>query len=290
MQNLFLVPTDKPTRLHLDSELFITPKTQLSKEINSIVEGRNIYITSDEEIKEGDWVVENHTFKRKPYVGKCFYPKNDGTVTDEVIKRDLLSVNYEGHYKTLARKHNCKKIILTTDPDLIADGVQAIDNEFLEWFVKNPTVEYVTVERLEDGKYVDYLVDGSAVEGVYENYKIIIPQEESKCTCEEHDPYCCEVHGICPTCVKKEEPKQETIEEVAKKYSELQAGTFTPPHKTTYEQGFEDGAKWKSERMYSEEDLREAFRQGRDGVNYDEDYGYSSDDSEEEWFEQFKKK
>jgi hypothetical protein len=30
-----------------------------------------------------------------------------------------------------------KKIILTTDLDLIKDGVQSIDNEFLEWFVKN---------------------------------------------------------------------------------------------------------------------------------------------------------
>jgi hypothetical protein len=33
--------------------------------------------------------------------------------------------------------------------------------------------------------------------------------EEPKCTCKEHDPYCCQVHGSCPTCVKKkEEPKQ----------------------------------------------------------------------------------
>jgi hypothetical protein len=34
------------------------------------------------------------------------------------------------------------------------------------------------------------------------------PKEE-KCTCKEHDPYCCQIHGNCPTCVKKEEPKQE---------------------------------------------------------------------------------
>jgi len=34
------------------------------------------------------------------------------------------------------------------------------------------------------------------------------PKEE-KCTCKEHDPYCCKIHGNCPTCVKKEKPKQE---------------------------------------------------------------------------------
>jgi hypothetical protein len=40
---------------------------------------------------------------------------------------------------------------------------------------------------------------------------INIPQEESKCTCKEHDPYCCQVHGSCPTCVKQEESKQELL-------------------------------------------------------------------------------
>lgn len=30
---------------------------------------------------------------------------------------------------------------------------------------------------------------------------------ESKCTCVEHDPYCCQIHGNCPVCVKPEEPE-----------------------------------------------------------------------------------
>ena len=38
-----------------------------------------------------------------------------------------------------------KKIILTTDQDLIKDGVQAIEDEFLQWFVKNPSCEWVEV-------------------------------------------------------------------------------------------------------------------------------------------------
>jgi len=29
----------------------------------------------------------------------------------------------------------------------------------------------------------------------------------SKCTCVEHDPYCCQIHGNCPVCVKPEEPE-----------------------------------------------------------------------------------
>jgi hypothetical protein len=30
---------------------------------------------------------------------------------------------------------------------------------------------------------------------------------EPKCTCVEHDPYCCQIHGSCPVCVKPEDPK-----------------------------------------------------------------------------------
>jgi len=196
MKNIHVLSTDKPSRL-FKSELINSFGFQSENKIvpNNRLINQNIYITSDEEIKEGDWVVENHTFKREPYVGKCFYPKNDGTVTDEILKRDLLSVKYEGHYETLAQKHNCKKIILTTDPDLIKDGVQAIDDKFLEWFVKNPSCELVEVnlqhqyhsskEFYHDADFVN--CDKVQYESIKSEiptcllrilYKIIIPQEE----------------------------------------------------------------------------------------------------------------
>ena len=65
----------------------------------------------------------------------------------------------------------CKKIILTTDQDLIKDGIQAIDDEFLEWFVKNPNCEVIKVNKLCYGA-----LSGFADAG----YKIIIPKEEHK--------------------------------------------------------------------------------------------------------------
>ena len=42
--------------------------------------------------------------------------------------------------------------------------------------------------------------------------------------------------------------------------------------------------------MYSEEDLREAFRQGMENMDYSEMYGFDSKLTEQEWFEQFKNK
>jgi hypothetical protein len=127
MKNIHVLPTNKPSLLHFDSKLFLSPNYQDSKTINSIVEGRNIYITSDEEVKKGDWLVKIH-FKNK-------------------------------------------KTILTTDQDLIKDGVQAIDDEFLEWFVKNPSCERVEVSygilkpfQSTDKGYMIHLPDNDVLE------------------------------------------------------------------------------------------------------------------------------
>jgi len=97
----------------------------------------NIYITSNEEIKDGDWFLTDD--KR---VEKC--------APDWRAR--------EWH----------KKIILTTDPSLAPD-VQKIDDEFLQWFVINPSCEYVGVD-----KNWNYPLDKRW------QYKIIIPKEEPK--------------------------------------------------------------------------------------------------------------
>lgn len=46
-----------------------------------------------------------------------------------------------------------KEILLSTDDLLIKDGVQAINDEFLEWFCsKNRKVDFVEVIAIEDEK------------------------------------------------------------------------------------------------------------------------------------------
>jgi hypothetical protein len=136
MKNIHALPTDKPSRLHLaydkDYYLSIEPFIQLdTKNYKSF----NIYITSDEEIKEGDWCID--------------------VIHNTICKRN--SDNYRKQYK---------KIILTTDKDLISDGVQSIDDEFLEWFVENPSCENVEVER-----WTDYKLKNNE-EVIFFNYKI----------------------------------------------------------------------------------------------------------------------
>jgi translation initiation factor 2 beta subunit (eIF-2beta)/eIF-5 len=129
MKNLHLISTEKPSRLYVDSQNNICTTDVEMKCGNK----RNIYITNDEEIKEGD----------------IWY---DGTN----IRKDFPKSFINGIDK---------KIILTTDQDLIKDGVQEIDEEFLQWFVKNSSCERVEVEFIEDN---------------WGYYEIIIPKEEPK--------------------------------------------------------------------------------------------------------------
>jgi hypothetical protein len=194
MKNVYLIPTDKPSRLHLgDSGLVLCDLNFGRNTIN----GQNIYITSDEEIKEGDW-----------------YFLESVTTKNMVLKANESKIST-----------NCKKIILTTDQDLIKDGVQAIDDEFLQWFIQNQSCEEVEIIKnylSNNGQWKDVLLPSEWEIDTKIKYKIIIPREE---------------------------PKQETLEEVAKK----QWGNV---HRTGV-LGFIEGAKYQAKSMYSEEEVNE---------------------------------
>jgi hypothetical protein len=63
-----------------------------------------------------------------------------------------------------------KKTILTTDTELIKDGVQPIPENFLVWFVNNPSCEYVQVEI----NYKKFKKGNITLSNCYE---LIIPKE-----------------------------------------------------------------------------------------------------------------
>jgi len=187
MKNIHILPTDQPTGIfETNSGLQFSI---MNKVRHGEFKGYHIYITSSEEIKEGDWYlnIEEKNGIKNPFYGKL-YKANQSICK---VPLDYL-VN------------NLKKIILTTDPTLIADGIQSISDEFLEWFCsKNGNVDYVEVEErrhfeANKSKRVNPL------NGVYYLHKIIIPQEEpkqeTKCYCG-HTTYC--------DCGPLEEPKQE---------------------------------------------------------------------------------
>lgn len=177
MKNIHILPTDSPIQT-----LGIGLKLGINNSIFLDGVMQNIYITNDEEIKVNDYITDGY---------KVWQWKDDSSL--------------------LGRK----KIILTTDQDLITNGVQAVEEDFLKWFVKNPSCEFVEVENeriiIDDINYNFDVVDYK--------YKIIIPKEE-QCTCEIGHPYnnaCCKIHGNIP----KEEPKQDLEKEMFELEQEL---------------------------------------------------------------------
>jgi hypothetical protein len=220
MKNIHVLSTDKPSRLFVDID---DNKLKITQPLSGeYMMNQNIYITSDEEIKD-DWCYDEYN--------KVVF-KNTGAGTPGASK----------------------KIILTTDIDLIKDSVQVIDDEFLEWFVKNPNCEEVEIKTrylhsyktgetfISFSKTPEFSSRNMQCIKIEPRYEIIIPQEEPKrkidtcynfdmeigcvqdiCRCEQEEPKqlnCCTPAGQikryvdCKGCDRK--PKQITIEHLVK--------------------------------------------------------------------------
>jgi len=210
MKNVHLIPTDKSSRLVQGKNLYFY-KDGIGKNFIDIDEKfQNIYITSDLEIKDG-WVL--NTYTNEIYFLKGFYGIQPIT----------------------------KKIILTTDEELQKDGVQAIDDEFLEWLCKNPSCEFVEVvsELNLNGK--------NGLDRARFIYKIIIPQEEPKQLIGEK---------VMPLDNNNIEEEEETLEDTAKKFTENlyykvdDSDEFNGEPLAVYD-AFIEGANWQSEKMYN---------------------------------------
>lgn len=152
MKNIHLIQTDKPSRLVLDTvnnNLFLTTTEDFG---TNIMKFQNIYIIHNEEIKE--------EIKKRDW-----HLKNDKMITKSHIIDDT-----------------CKKIIMTTDQDLINDGVQAISDEFLQWFVMNPSCENVKYIFKYYTPYVynseGHLPDETSPKTIHIGYELKIPQEK----------------------------------------------------------------------------------------------------------------
>ena len=266
MKNLHLIPTDKPSSLYILGNNELKLRYTIDLPIDSdIAVNQHIYITSDEEIEEGDWfyvktpnIYGGNVVARCLSFGKHCWSENILTATTDE----------KGYHPS-----HCVKIIMTTDQDLIKDGVQAIDDEFLEWFVKNPSCEEVDINR--DWGYP----------------KIIIPKEEPNKT-----HYLDEIPNtnkevvlkMFEAAIPKLEPKRETFEEAAEKEYPIKIESIMEGYHdvNSYQRNaFIKGAKLAQERMYSEEEVLVILDKFLTAMIKGEKTGLL-----EKWFKQFKKK
>lgn len=167
MKNLFLLPTDKPSRLWMTKLGNLTRCHDIKPIKEALGNNVNIYITSGEEIKEENLTKSIYVIDvQNGNIGKL-------TCKNSFFKDSSKLIEIEWSNKqNIWNYYHIREIILTTDIQLIQDGVQAIDDDFLEWFVKNPTCERFEViyELNINGK--------NGLDRARFVYKIIIPKEE----------------------------------------------------------------------------------------------------------------
>lgn len=172
MKNIFFLPTNQPSKLgyHFDvvssGSIDYAPNfgfDEFNTKNNYQHRPYHLYITSDEYIVKDSWVIHDNKLMYLVFL----------------------------RAKSQESRRGALKIILTTDQNLIEDGVQAIDDKFLEWFVKNPGCEEIEVKKEMympfDGKVAfELALDESLNTRPY--YKIISPKEDLiywKNNCEE---------------------------------------------------------------------------------------------------------
>ena len=221
MKNVHILPTDNYSPLVYSTSkyggLFLSKYYSPMKNMGDSYQ--HIYITSNSEIKQGDWALnieENTIFK----------PSND-EIYD--IK------NSEAKYYEFI-----KKIIMTTDQDLIKDGVQAIADEFLEWFVKNQACENVYVHKEYKQINQDNPITVGSTTLVFSHYEIVIPKEEPKDVLLGYKTSL--VAQMLDSKEISEEPIEETLEDAAEKFVN---NTRLQNRKVL----FMEGAKWQQEQI-----------------------------------------
>ena len=237
--------------------------------------GKKLFITSDEEIKEGDYVVQINFEKTNTQVIKC-----------ETEFQTKIANSKDGSFSK-------NKIILTTDSYLIKDGVQEINDTFLEWFVKNTSCEFVELKHI----IKEYVDDQDAYGYDVNYYKIIIPKEDLKnpnnqeiMFHKESKEYFYEdiVDGEHKMVwLGKEEPKKDcfSLPNCTCKESNLDVikGLCKICGNSIIHLGEKVCVKSKQEKSYSEEEVWKLVNKLNETLNI------GSDLTLEEWFEQFKK-
>jgi hypothetical protein len=242
MKNIHLLPTDKLSRLYIDN------RGKYNLEIGQVdfITFQNIYITSNEEIKEG---------------------------VDQWYLDKVLNEPYNSGGAQYSSKQDV--IILTTDQDLIKDGVQAIDDEFLEWFVKNPSCEEIQVDKFISGRY---FVTNPIItkEEPKERLKKVLGLKHPKQECKGSFKDCFKPldECVCDT-MKNKETLEESYNKIHKEidFSEFDFASFAI------------GVKFQQERSYSEEEVLDILFKHTEYFN-----GYGKRMTLTEWFNNLKKK
>lgn len=270
MKNIHILPTKKSSSLYREDDGTFGYDFVLKS--YGGIDHYNMYITSDEEIKKDDWCLDT--------VNEILFI-SDGRL-------DL-------------HKDTDKKIVKTSDTNLIIYGIDPIGDSFLEWHVNHSSIEYVEIKKILQTRWgtewhdLPNQIEGREPEGIYRNiYRIILPKEEnhflergitiidlSRQKLDGHHPdYTALLKPVGDEednyqdslgCSKMEYEafrnlNKETITKGAAEHwvFKINGGKWSNNDDTAGDNyaSFMAGAKWQEEKSYNEDQLREAYFQG----------------------------
>jgi hypothetical protein len=268
MKNIHILQTDHQSRLFYN-KLTVLELDILQYRRNT----QHIYITSDEKIKDGDWCIsllDDESFK--------------GIIKIEKIHFDC-DFDFTRSYK---------KIIITTNECLIRNGIQYINDDFLEWFIENPECKFVQIKKEHDDS-VPYLKMKYVVP-----YIIIIPTKESENGININNTLKQETSGNYNIVASFKHGKSLNAKLIINKPEMIDNVDESLLINSPCEYVFETGTDWPEDKKYSKEDIklaysigwttRERFNDISPDIIYPTglDYEGKQDYSFNLWFEKFK--
>jgi len=140
---------------------------------------QNLYITSDDEIKEGDWFIDNNQ------IFKCNDIKLGYWNVGESNKSDAISSEFRKH-----EIDNCKKIIATTDTNISSKEITPFGRQFIK-----PSQQFIE-------KYIESYNAGQVINDVLVEYE---DKFIGKCIPDENGCHCYDKNIV------KINPKDNTI-------------------------------------------------------------------------------
>ena len=158
MRNLFVMPTMGMSTLYKRNDLgtYHIGPFDLCLTGDLLRTNQYVYVTNDEEI-DGGWVW---------HLGRCHLLKV-GKFTEINGSKGFRDSEFNSNFLEVLVS-DCRKVVMTNDPDLIREDVEQIPDTFFDWFVDNSDCETVNVRRIANGVENHKLTYG---------YKIYNPRE-----------------------------------------------------------------------------------------------------------------
>ena len=151
MKNIFTLKTDQKSNLYYNTNDKCFQVSEVLKDSTPLKENQFVYVTNEESLTLG---------------GYHFNSKYG----DEPQKTNERDINWRKYWEE--EDYEISKIVLTNDPQLVADGVQEINSSFLSFFAENKP-EYVEVKEeirafdIQNDEVPYAIFDGDCTKTVY---------------------------------------------------------------------------------------------------------------------------